>query len=165
MHEDARSYVVLKTAMVGNKEGSLVISTNSDALNEVQEVRMMKMHAEDKESDFDSWFDNEFDFDEKVKSGERAKEVGAAVECWMLQSTALEGIIGYKRSAGDDHTDERLVVAFDTQAGPSVVDTGVDLSDCEVTKQDNMQILGAGGKLTSAGVERKVDMVLHGLQQ
>ena len=88
------------------------------------------------------------------------KEFGAAVECWMLQSTTLEGIIGYKLSAGDDHTNERLVVAFDTQTGPSVTDTGVDLSDCEVTKQDSMQILGAGGKLASAGVEKKVDMVL-----
>ena len=81
MDEDARSYVVLETAVVGNKEGRLVVSTNSDALNEVQEVRMMKMHAEDKESDFDLWFDNEFDFDEKVKSEERVKEVGAAAEC------------------------------------------------------------------------------------
>ena len=140
-------------------------STNSDALNEVQEVRMTKMHAEDKESGFDSWFDNEFDFGETVKSEECVKGVDAAAECGMLQSTAPEGIIGYKLSTCDDHTDERLVVAFDTQAEPSVVDTGVDLSDCKVTKQDNMQIMGEGRKLTSAGVERKVDMVLHGLQQ
>ena len=108
MDEDARSYVVLETAVVGNKEGRLVVSTNSDALNEVQEVRMTKVHAKDKQSDFDSWFKNEFDFDEKVKSEERerVKEVGAAAVCWMLQSTALEGINGYKLSTGDDHTAE-----------------------------------------------------------
>ena len=66
--------------MVGNKEGELVVSTNSDALNEVQEVRIMQMHAEDNESAFDSWFENEFDFDEKAKYEEREKEVDAAAD-------------------------------------------------------------------------------------
>ena len=40
---------------------------------------MMKAVAEDKESDFDSWFDDEFDFNEKAEFEERVKEVDAAV--------------------------------------------------------------------------------------
>ena len=51
-------------------------------------------------------------------------------------------------------------MAVDTQAGPSVADTSVEISSCKITRKDNLTILGAGGAVTDAGTEREARMVL-----
>jgi hypothetical protein len=68
----------------------------------------------------------------------------------------LEGIIGYHLK---EEGEAQMIIAFDTQAGPSVVDTSVDVSGCRVTKRDKLTILGAGGTVIDAGVESEMNMV------
>ena len=76
--------------------------------------------------------------------------------CYALtgDSCSLEGVIGY---VGEE---ERILVGFDTQAGPSVADTKVDLSQCEELGKDNFAIQGAGGQITKAGTLSELNIVL-----
>ena len=67
---------------------------------------------------------------------------------------ALEGVIGFLGP------DERILVGFDTQAGPSVVDVTVDVESCPVLRKDDFAILGAGGKVTRANTEYDMQVAL-----
>ena len=172
------------------KQGELMMSTNSDELQEgnntqtvhvargvvkhhstvwrtARLVKQQKRHEAQESAKVELNFDSLDAFEAELQqimnqTGEAKTEEGVALEvtqteCLAVGGSSLEGIIGYHLL---EEGDEQLIVAFDTQAGPSVVDTSVDISSCKITKKDNLTILGAGGAVTDAGTERQTRMVL-----
>ena len=84
--------------------------------------------------------------------GGEAEEV--ILEPCMAMTGGVEGIVGYVQLGKD--AEERVIIGFDTQAGPSVLDVGFDVSGAKVVGRDGLVIVGAGGKETNAGVESEI---------